>query len=298
MKHSRGTLALLLGVVGLSHYGCTVDTKSNAESKAGNGGARSEAAAGTPHSDAGAGADQSTAVEGSAAGFAGEAAGGSSGGAADGDAGAGGGGPDECVRNSTQTAWNLTTDYSNSTNSCGVWTYGYTATLGSPFVPYTQIFQGPACGIEDFRSWGQVTSAGEPALALLADGATATMNVGSHLGRNDGTITCYDTLVGQFFLHPGPSGEYTTVRWTAPLAGTFAFSATWMVGSAVHGTSKDAVVMHDGAVLYESATSTNPTFQKTLTMAAGDTFDVAVGTTASENWFFGTTPVTLTVTRQ
>lgn len=184
-----------------------------------------------------------------------------------------------CSINPLQTSWDVTADFSTTTNPCGVWTYGYTRSLGStPFIVYAT---AETLGTE---------------LVAWIDPNNVTTNDPTVYKNLSGT-TQNSLPPGQVAEHPGPNGEYSTSRWTAPRAGTYSFSVTFNVGDAINGTSKDAAVLHGTTVLFEQATSANPIYSTTLTMAAGDTFAVAVGITGSETYWYGTTPITFVVTQ-
>jgi hypothetical protein len=188
----------------------------------------------------------------------------------------------QCARNSLATSWDVTADFSGISNPCGVWTYGYTKSLGStPFI----VFTGHA-----------VCAVGLPVEGGWIDPSTATLL--PEVWKNVcGSGTIDNVAPGQVSEHPGPNGEYSTSRWTAPRAGTYSFTVNFSVGNAVNGTSKNAAVLHGTTVLFQAATSTNPTYSTTLTMAAGDTFDAAVGLTGSETYTYGNTPITFLVTQ-
>jgi hypothetical protein len=174
-----------------------------------------------------------------------------------------------CGLNPSATAWDVTADFSLTNNPCGVWTYGYTASLGStPLTVYSTV---------SGSSWIDPTN-------VTAGAPTVWKNLTSSTENSVGP--------GQVSEHPGPHREYSTSRWTAPRAATYSFAVQFFAGDI--GT-KDAAVLHGTTVLYEGSPATNPTYSTTITMAAGDTFDVAVGLTASETFNYGNTPVTCTV---
>ncbi len=85
---------------------------------------------------------------------------------------------------------------------------------------------------------------------------------------------------GQLSLHPGPSGEYSIVRWTAPEDGTFTITAHF-AGIAQRATT-DVHVLHGDRSLFEGSINVkdggnSASFSKSITVKNGDTVDCAVG---------------------
>ena len=93
-----------------------------------------------------------------------------------------------------------------------------------------------------------------------------------------GTIT---RQPGQFFLHPGPIGQISIARWTAPRAGTYRVQAVFE-GIDVGPTTTDVHVQHNGVDIASGSLNINggaSTFRASpsVNVAAGDTVDFAVG---------------------
>jgi hypothetical protein len=175
----------------------------------------------------------------------------------------------------SQRRWDVTEDFCPTTNPCGVWTYGYARSLGStPLLVYAGLKRDNALTGWENPAIGTVPSVGK---------------------APRGSVSFPWVVPGQFWEHPGPQGEYSTVRWTAPQTGTYSFSVQFFAGD--RGET-DGAVLRGTTVLFEHPTSTNPTYSTTLRMAAGDTFDVAVGITGGETIYYGTTPITFVVTER
>lgn len=189
-------------------------------------------------------------------------------------------GDDLCARNPGAASWDSAADFSTLENPCGVWSYGYTRTLGStPLVPFS----------------GTAAVSATTAALFWYDPANVTLNA-PNLGINPAPGTSLvGVLPGQSWQHPGPHGEYATTRWTAPRAGTYAIHARFFTGDT---GETDGAVLRGTTVLFEHATSSNPAYSTTLALQAGETIDVAVGLAGTETYFFGTTPVVFTVTAQ
>jgi uncharacterized repeat protein (TIGR01451 family) len=84
-------------------------------------------------------------------------------------------------------------------------------------------------------------------------------------------------------FHPGPNGEFSVVRWTAPVAGTYHVASTFkslrFEGSP---TTSDVHVLHNSSPIFDALingliSSGDQSFSTTLTLNAGDTVDFVVG---------------------
>ncbi|HEX5066850.1 MAG TPA: hypothetical protein VFY49_12100, partial [Myxococcota bacterium] len=95
-------------------------------------------------------------------------------------------------------------DFSTTNNPNGVWQYGWSTMLGSPFVLSTH----PAVrdGVATWR--GDLEPFRNP--AEYHNGTTSVLILGDTNPMNP----------GQFALHPGPNGENAVVRYVAPETGT------------------------------------------------------------------------------
>ncbi|MCP4593853.1 MAG: alpha-galactosidase, partial [bacterium] len=85
---------------------------------------------------------------------------------------------------------------------------------------------------------------------------------------------------GRLALHPGPKGEYSVVRWTAPANADYAVDATFLAIDTE--TTTDVHVLHNGESVFSGAIRLDGAGQRAscnekLTMAKGDTLDFVVG---------------------
>ena len=83
----------------------------------------------------------------------------------------------------------------------------------------------------------------------------------------------------QVALHPGPNGQYSVVRWTAPAPEHYAIAATFT--GLFHATT-DVHLLHNGRSLFTTklnmdANPNSSTRTCDLTLAKGDTIDFVVG---------------------
>jgi hypothetical protein len=160
----------------------------------------------------------------------------------------------------------------NLPNPNGVWTYGYTPTLGGAFVPLAQY---STSSIAFF--WETNLSANAPSIAKF----TANAN---------------GALIGETTLHGGPNGEYCVLRFTTPVAGAYDVLASWR-GPGDIGNSDLHLLLNSnsGSPLgFTNSTNTSGTIQLSgLLLNAGDTVDMSVGTLGS--FLNDTTPVNLLI---
>jgi hypothetical protein len=173
------------------------------------------------------------------------------------------------------TVYDANADYvPNVPNPNGVWTYGYTTTLGGAFVTHSQYVTSP-----NFFDW----------VTPLAGNAPAW---GKHITNFNGAVA------GETVLHGGPNGEYAVLRFTTPVAGAYDVLASWR-GPGDSGDTDLHLLLNSnsGSPLgFTNSTHTSGTIPvSNLLLNAGDTIDMSLGTLGS--FFFDTTPVNLVVTR-
>jgi hypothetical protein len=162
--------------------------------------------------------------------------------------------------------FDVAADFSHADNPTGVWSYGWSLNLGSPFILSTD-----ARVREGLDTWrGNRVVDGNPAAYHNGTGSSILL----------GGSALYES--GQFGLHPGPGGEYGIVRWTAPASGTVAIDSVF-VGQDLFGTTTDAHILYNGSVaafasLVEGFGDSSEVFSRiVMTVLLGDTIDFAVG---------------------
>jgi hypothetical protein len=185
-------------------------------------------------------------------------------------------------------------DFSATSNPNGVWSYGYLAPGPVPdpttFTVYLEPFKvanaDPPNAVDGWR----VSSEFDP--PSVTHNGTATPGIES--GTN---ITW---APGQLAFHPGPSGEYSVVRWTAPMGGTYAITATF-TGIDGTPTSTDMHILHNSDELFEAIVNDYQiphAFSTTRSVAVGDTIDFLVGFGPNEDYFSDTTALDVRITTQ
>jgi hypothetical protein len=169
----------------------------------------------------------------------------------------------------------LVADFSSTANPSGPWTFGYT--LASPegdagaLIPFTT----PSSSM-NVDLWIDPTHVNLNAPAIFHNGSNSAVN---------------GVAPGEVALHPGSVQEYAIARWTAPVAGKYAVKVQFKEGDS---GDTNGLFLHNGVVLVnEASTSTNAVHDITVTVAAGDTLDVAVGNKGDFN--FDSTPVVLSI---
>jgi hypothetical protein len=107
-------------------------------------------------------------------------------------------------------------------------------------------------------------------------------------------------LPGQLSFHPGPHGEFSVVRWTAPESGTIALATTFTGLDYFGPTTTDVHILQNGVPVFNGdvygfGSSSGPSFTGNLTVSAGDTVDFAVGIGSDGTYEDDTTGLDATV---
>jgi hypothetical protein len=144
------------------------------------------------------------------------------------------------------TVYNLSSDFSNTANPNGVWSYVYggnplahqaAATAnGNPLIPATA---------------GGYFSTGPDLNANTPDVLKAAVNGSAAGGTNN------DFLAGDIVIHSPNDGTALSIVWTAPTAGTIDFSSgIWYAHSSV-SRANTASVLLDGTLLNSAVISSS-----------------------------------------
>lgn len=169
----------------------------------------------------------------------------------------------------------LALDFSNTANPNGEWTFGYT--MASPegdagaLIPFTTPKESMGVHL-----WFDPTHVSLDAPSVFHNASTGPVN---------------GVAPGEVALHPGSVQEYAVARWTAPSAGKVAVKVQFKEGD--QGDT-NGLLLHNGVVLVnEDSTSTNVVHDVKVTLAKGDTLDVAVGNKGDFN--YDSTPVIFSI---
>ncbi|HYC61125.1 MAG TPA: Ig-like domain-containing protein [Thermoanaerobaculia bacterium] len=167
--------------------------------------------------------------------------------------------------------------FSKTLNPSGPWTYGSLAaggTFGAHGIPST-FFGGGA------DAWMKSTSTCCPMVA----------------GNNTGTAYTYPSApsivhpAGVLNLHPGPSGERSAIRWTAPATGTYRIEGKFE-GLDTVGTTTHVTITHNATVIWSSDVNgygTQVPFSLSRVVTVGDRIDFSVGAGANAVYTYDST---------
>ena len=177
-------------------------------------------------------------------------------------------------------------DFSTTQNPSGPWSYGYRALCESGFTLYTGHTTPWGAGIDRWSSQG----ATEPMVVYNGSGQTA-----SYL-----TIKHPPDVLN---VHPGPRGEKSLVRWTAPSSGTVKIEGRFEgidTDTSVGGTTTDvAVVKNTTTTIFGADVNgfgTTAPFSITTSVVAGDTIDFVVGYGSNFTYANDSTGLSATIT--
>ncbi len=160
------------------------------------------------------------------------------------------------------TTWDVTADFSLSSNPNGVWSYG----------------------------WSDGT------LHLYDTASGQWYDSGHHGGdytptiwKNVSSSMAYGVLPGEVSLHPGSSGEWSVARWTSPISGTVTINGWFGAGDL--GSMSYAIYENGKQEFYKPYASGNESFNLTAVVTSGTTIDFMVG----EAYAYGNTPLHATI---
>jgi hypothetical protein len=184
----------------------------------------------------------------------------------------------------TALAYDASADFSTSINPNGVWSYGWSTTLGSAFNLDTSNTTA-AYGLSGLAGWFSNQSA-EGVPSILRNTTANPLAIG--------TFTQYQP--GQLALNMNGS-EYSVLRWTAPSSGQFNIAATFSAVSTIGATS-DVHIQTNGISIFDSAVNGFPaptSFAGTVSLVSGDHIDFAVGFGSNGNDHEDTTALAATI---
>jgi len=169
------------------------------------------------------------------------------------------------------TVWDAATDFSTTgSNPNGVWSYGYTETLGGTLNLYPDVTV--ITGVDFWFDNKNIASPylvpsvfqNSTATTLIVTGGTSQLNP------------------GQLAFHPGLKGDYSVVRWQTPKSGLYNLATTFSGVDFVGPTSSDVHVLKNGTSLFGDLVNgfgspSAKSFSTSLSLNAGDLIDCTVG---------------------
>lgn len=163
--------------------------------------------------------------------------------------------------------YNAAADFTLAGNPNGVWTYGWTTTLGGAFQVDTDTIHNTTFGIDAWVSNQSVDR--NPGVGPNYTGSDV---------QPGGIVYPADQLL----QHPGSAGQDSVVRWTAPADGIVSLKAVFTGADSSRGTTTDVHVRPNGVSLFDGSVvgfgntaSFTPT--QSIVVDAGDAIDFVVG---------------------
>lgn len=162
--------------------------------------------------------------------------------------------------------FDLGDDFSATANPNGAWSYGWSASTGSSF--FLDTSRTSAFGLDVWQGRTDSDSFGNPSVSYNGTGS-------------DVVVSFTSWQPGAVALHPGPDGENSVVRWTAPAPGRLQVRAGFEGRSQI-GTTTDAHVLLNGVSLFNAVvegfgTPSAATYVAVINVFAGDRVDFSVG---------------------
>ncbi len=176
-------------------------------------------------------------------------------------------------------------DFSTASNPNGQWGYGFSTSLGA-FTPYTST--GNFGGNANLPGWFGILNPpfSEPWVIKNTSGSTQTVS-GLQLGA------------GELAFHPGQTGQFSIVRWTAPTADTYTINGFFDARDRFNGTTVDIHVLENGSSLFNMNLSgvlgTQKPFSFVRSLNAGDRIDFVVGFGTDNSFFNDSTGLSATI---
>lgn len=164
--------------------------------------------------------------------------------------------------------YDLAADFSTAANPNGVWSYGYSVTLGGALILHTSTSPHPA--YSTISNWHTDLGYGVPVILRNSTAGTVTNDTGSIV-----------LTPGQLASHPGTSGEFSIIRFTAPTAGLFNVTGAFQGADLVGSTTDVHILLNGSSVLAGNVSGfgagSGPAFNTDLSLASGDRLEFVVG---------------------
>lgn len=193
--------------------------------------------------------------------------------------------------NSPITIYNMFDDFSQASNPSPStsWAYGYTMSLGGTFDVYRKLSH--EINQEKVIVWTRPENFLTPNISVNTSGKDVI--------NADGCIL--HPSAEYVILHPGENKEYSVVRWTAQLNGTYLIDIAFKsVRFCSDSTSTDAHVLYNSTPIFnvainEFSSGGEHVFSKTIYLNIGDTIDFVVGVGDNGNYYADSTGLKATI---
>jgi len=178
--------------------------------------------------------------------------------------------------------YNVANDYSIGANPNGVWSYGYTTSLGGSFSTL-----GPSstvsCGSGSLDQWSGGVNSG-----------------GANINHNPGSAaTCigFTWPANVVSMHPGQNGAQAVIRFKAPVSGTYHVNAAFSTGDP-NGNTLAYILKNSnsGSPLASGPGQGSPgtSYNNDVALAKSDTVDFVID--FNGDWSFDNTFLSATIT--
>jgi subtilisin-like proprotein convertase family protein len=170
--------------------------------------------------------------------------------------------------------------FSTNSNPNGVWTYGYSASLGGALTPFTE--SGSTGALEFWRtniSAGVPNATYNPSLQTVTNGSASLRPF-------------------QLAVHPGTNGEVSVIRYTCTNSDVYRVSAIFSGADFTGPTTTDIHVLFNGVSIFDGIVSefgSGPSFETNLTLNAGQFIDFVVGYGTNNTFALDTTALSAVV---
>ncbi len=164
----------------------------------------------------------------------------------------------------TAQSYDPSTAFSPSDNPNGVWSYGYSLTLGSPMMLHSD-----RLNVSGVDVWRTDIAWGDP--LVMHNGTSNTVDL----------FTAVRMAPGELGMHPGPNGEIAVLRFSPPEPGQYEVQGSFF-GLDTWGTSTDVHILANGLSIFDGTVTgfgpgTGPSFSTTAALGPGSYLDFAVG---------------------
>ncbi|MCE5200799.1 MAG: hypothetical protein ABFD54_13160 [Armatimonadota bacterium] len=157
-------------------------------------------------------------------------------------------------------AWDVAADFSLASNPNGQWSYGWTPSLSSTYT--FNLYNLPNIyPLSSLERWSATDIT--PELSVVHNATDQPQSYGGPVPP------------GNLALHPGPSGQKSIVRWTAPRNDCYSVSALFYP---IGGGGTDVHVLYNRFSLFiDEVTNSPKQYSTTKWLNSGDALDFIVG---------------------
>ena len=175
--------------------------------------------------------------------------------------------------NCSSITYDAALDFSLNSNPNGVWSYGYSATLGAP-MGLDDVNMQNSYGLDLWRNASQDPNG--PSFAFNPTASTITIDDTATGGTDHMVWNPY-----QLSMDPGSVGQYCVLGFTPPESGEYQIQGAFSSVDQYFGAKTDVHILLNGTSFFDSVVygiDSVTGFDQTIQLNAGDVLDFAVGT--------------------